>query len=346
MSLPTTMRAAVMRGQNSKLTIEELPLPAVGDDELLMKVEACGICHTDALLNQVLPLPAEVPHLLGHEGAGTVAAVGKNVTGWSVGDRILSPMHSGSCGECGYCTRGIPTQCAKKIWHAISKPGFFAEYAAVNPANSVRIPDGVSFEQAGPIGCAGVTVHSGLRKCGAKPGELVGISGAGGLGQLAVQIAKSMGMTVVAIDVDDEKLETAKKLGATHAVNAKDPDLPAALRALPGCEEGLQALLVVTNANPAFEVAPKLLRGGGTAVFIGVPSAEMKLDPYMVLNKEIRVMGSFLGNVEDAAAALKLIAEGKIKPLTTPCALEDINDVFHKMDHGRIADRFVVTKFR
>lgn len=228
-----------------------------------------------------------------------MAAVGKNVTDFKVGDRILSPMHSGGCGTCHYCSvKGVETQCAKKAWHAISRNGFFAEYCAVNPKNTVKIPEGVSFAQAGPIGCAGVTVYNALRKSGVRAGEWVGISGAGGLGQLAIQIAKTKGMKVLVLDVDDAKLETAKQLGADAVVNPRTEGEQTAekVKAATDSGEGLDGVVVVTNANSAFESAPNFVRGAATVVFIGVPTAAIKIDPYAVLSKEMKIVGSFLGS--------------------------------------------------
>lgn len=196
MALPDKMRAAVCHGKNQPLAFEEVPMPAVADDEVLMRVEACGVCHSDAMLAQLFDLPDN--HVLGHEGAGVVVALGKNATasGVKVGDRILAPVAGGSCGTCEYCQRGLEQQCAQKIWYATHRNGFFAEYCAVRPSHVVKIPENVSFAEAGPIGCAGVTTYAGLKRTEAKAGDWVGISGAGGLGQLACQIGKSFGFKV------------------------------------------------------------------------------------------------------------------------------------------------------
>ncbi|KAI9032937.1 alcohol dehydrogenase GroES-like protein [Hyaloraphidium curvatum] len=350
MALPDKMRAALTHSKGP-LTFEDVPLPKPSAGELLMKVAACGVCHSD----QMLSASAErfgIPDgfILGHEGAGTVAAVGENVKGWKVGDRILAPVNGGCCRKCEYCTRGLEQQCPDKSWFATHKNGFFAEYTVVNPDFVVRIPDNVPFDVAGPIGCAGVTVYAGLKRTSARSGDWVGLSGAGGLGQMAIQIGQTMGFKMLALDIDDSKLATAKKLGAQACVNpktegAKTPD---AVRAHTG-GQGLHAIIVVTTANSAFQQAPELVRGGGVVVFIGVPGSDkpIELDVMAVLMKEITIKGSVIGSTEDAAAALQLVAEGKVKPLVTPCSLDDLNDAFAKMDHvGAIQDRMVVTKFR
>lgn len=152
---------------------------------------------------------------------------------------------------------------------------------------------------------------------------------------------------MIALDVDDSKLETAKKLGAIATINPKTEgsDTVAKVKAASG-GEGLHGVIVVTTADSAFELAPELVRGGGVVVFIGIPSAPIKLDAVSLLMREVTIKGSVIGSTQDAAEALKLVSEGKVKPLVTPCALEDLNDAFYKMDHGGINDRLVVTKFR
>ncbi|KXS14762.1 alcohol dehydrogenase GroES domain-containing protein [Gonapodya prolifera JEL478] len=349
MTIPKTMKALIMTAPGVPMSIGEVPTPSPAKGEVLVKIEACGVCHTDELYWRVGPPTTTFPHILGHEGAGTVAVLGEGVTNWNVGDRVSVPMHHGQCGECSFCLEGFVTQCAQKKWHAGEVWGCFAEYAVTSAETIVKLADNVSFEKAGPCGCAGVTVTGAIRRANVPKGGWIGFSGAGGLGLMGVQVAKALGYKTLAIDIDDGKLAEAKKLGADVVVNAATA--PADKGGLPGAViaqtdgKGLHALLVVTTAASAFESSWMLVRGGGTVVFIGVTMAEVKYMPVVILSKEIKIMGSLLGSTDDAKTVLDLVATGKVHPLTSGCKLSEVPHVFEELEKGLVTGRKVVTQF-
>ena len=219
------MKAAVVRELGKPLAIEEVPVPQPNENQILVRIAATGICHTDLhAVKGDWPVKPKPPFIPGHEGVGTVVATGRAVRSVKEGDRVGIPWLHTACGYCSHCRTGWETLCASQQNTGYSVNGSFAEYAIADPTYVGRLPDSLDWGPAAPILCAGVTVYKGLKETEVKPGEWVVISGIGGLGHLAVQYAKSMGMRVAAVDVHPEKLELAKSLGAEIALNALATD--------------------------------------------------------------------------------------------------------------------------
>ena len=241
-----TMKAAIVKGFGEPLAIEEVPVPVPAQGQILMKVVASGVCHTDLhAVSGDWPVKPTPPFIPGHEGAGYVAALGPGVTTLKEGDRVGVPWLHSACGTCDDCITGWETLCAKQQNTGYSVNGAFAEYVVAPAAYVGRIPDALTFADAAPILCAGVTTYKGLKETETKPGQWVVISGVGGLGHLAVQYARAMGMHVAAVDIGEEKLALARSLGAEIALDArKDP--AAEIQRLVGGAHGV----LVTAVSP------------------------------------------------------------------------------------------------
>src|ERR1700722_8357037 len=222
------MHAAVVEQFGKPLVLKELDIPAPGPGQILVKTEACGVCHTDLhAANGDWPLKPTLPFTPGHEGIGIVTALGTGVTAVKEGDRVGVPWLYSACGHCEYCLAAREPVCPDAQFGGYTKNGGFAEYIIADPNYVAHIPAGLSAPDAAPLICAGITTYKGVKETGARPGEWIAISGVGGLGHLGVQYAKAMGLRVCAVDVDDGKLAHAKRLGAELLVNAKTGD-PAA----------------------------------------------------------------------------------------------------------------------
>ena len=245
-----TMKAAVVHEFGKPLVIEEVPIPVPGDGQILVKVEACGVCHTDLhAANGDWPVKPNPPFIPGHEGVGYVVKVGPNVKHIKEGDRVGVPWLYSACGHCEYCLDAWETLCLKQENTGYSVNGSFAEYVVADADYVGILPDNVGFVEIAPVLCAGVTVYKGLKMTDTKPGDWVVISGIGGLGHMAVQYAKAMGLNVAAVDIDDAKLDLAKRLGASVTVNAAKTDPAAALQKEIG---GAHGVLVTAVSPKAF----------------------------------------------------------------------------------------------
>jgi propanol-preferring alcohol dehydrogenase len=263
------MQAAVVWAFGEPLVIDERPVPEPAEGHVLVRIAASGVCHTDIhAADGDWPVKPSLPFIPGHEGAGTVAAVGKGVTLVKEGDRVGIPWLHSACGVCEFCLTGWETLCPYQQNTGYSVDGGYAEYSLAPAAFAARIPDQLGFVEAAPILCAGVTTYKALKETDTKPGDWVVISGIGGLGHVAVQYARAMGLHVAAVDIADDKLDLARSLGAEIALNARDVDPAAELQKLIG---GAHGVVVTTVSKPAFAQAIGMLRRGGTCSLVGLP---------------------------------------------------------------------------
>ncbi|MEB3103670.1 alcohol dehydrogenase AdhP [Ferviditalea candida] len=335
------MKAAVVNQFHQKLEIKEVPIPKVGQGEVLVRISACGVCHTDLhAANGDWPVKPKLPLIPGHEGVGYVEKVGPGVTSIRVGDRVGIPWLYSACGECEYCLTGWETLCKNQLNGGYSADGGYAEYCVAPAAYVARIPDGVSDEEIAPILCAGVTTYKALKVTDAKPGEWMAIYGIGGLGHIALQYAKAMGFNVIAVDISDEKLELAKELGADLAVNGKKVDPVQEIENKVG---GAHAAVSVAVTPKAFEQAYRSVRRGGTLVVVGLPSGELPIPIFDTVLNGVTVKGSIVGTRKDMQEALDFAARGKVKAIIETQPLEKINEVFERMEKGQINGRVVLT---
>lgn len=335
------MKAAVVRAFGKPLSIEELPIPEPGPGEVLVKIMSTGVCHTDLhAADGDWPVKPTPPFIPGHEGAGIVAAVGPGVTHLKEGDPVGIAWLHDACGCCEHCITGWETLCESQHNSGYSVDGSFAEYAIANADYAARLPDGVDFSAIAPILCAGVTTYKGLKETEAKPGQWVAISGIGGLGHIAIQYARAMGLKVVAVDVSPEKLALAKEMGAEIAVNAKDTDAVSSILEKTG--GGVHGVLVTAVSPPAFRQALGMVRRKGTVSLVGLPPGDFETPIFDVVLKRITLRGSIVGNRQDLAEALAFAAEGKVKAHIHHKRLEDINDIFADLKHGTVDGRIVI----
>jgi len=335
-----TMQAAVVRAFGAPLAIEELPIPTPGRGQVLVRVVASGVCHTDVhAAGGDWPVKPTLPFVPGHEGAGYVVALGAGVTDLKAGDRVGVPWLHTACGRCDYCLSGWETLCEAQRNTGYSVNGTFADYVLADAAYVARIPIGLDFAAAAPILCAGVTTYKGLKETDARPGQWVVISGVGGLGHLAVQYARAMGLRVAAVDVSDEKLALARSLGAEVTVNAAEHD-PA--RALTRTIGGAHGALVTAVSPTAFAQAVSMLRRGGTCALVGLPPGTFPTPIFDVVLKRITIRGSIVGTRLDLREALRFAADGYIHVVAERRPLSAVNDVFDALRAGTVEGRVVL----
>jgi len=340
MSIPKTMKAAVVPALGQPLDIREVPVPAIGPGQVLMRVRASGVCHTDLHAAEGdWPVKPTAPFIPGHEGVGEVAALGAGVTFLKEGDRIGAPWLHTACGRCEHCVGGWETLCESQQMTGYTVDGGYAEYVACDANYVGRIPDALDFGAAAPVLCAGVTVYKGLKELEAKPGDWVAISGIGGLGHMAVQYAKAMGLHVVAVDIHQDKLDLATRLGADLTFHAVDQDPVAELQSQMG---GVRGVLVTAVSNAAFAQAVGMLRRGGFMSLVGLPPGDFPLPIFEIVLKRITVRGSIVGTRNDLREALAFAAEGKVATHFSWDRLENINAIFDKMRAGQIDGRIVM----
>jgi len=335
------MQAAVVEQFGKPLVMHELDIPTPGPGQILVKTEACGVCHTDLhAATGDWPLKPKLPFIPGHEAIGRVAAVGAGVTLVREGDRVGVPWLYSACGHCEYCLTAWETVCAEAEFGGYTKNGGFAEYLLADPAYVAHIPAKLDPKQAAPLICAGITTYKGIKETKARPGEWIVISGAGGLGHLAIQYAKIMGLHVCAVDIDDAKLALARKLGADVVVNAKHGDADEAVKK--ATSGGAHGVLITAPSLSAFKQGVGMTRKHGTCVLVGLPPGDFPVPLFDVVANCITIRGSFVGNREDMAETLAFAADGKVRADIELQPLSAINDIFDRLEHGKVAGRVVL----
>ncbi|WP_459672903.1 alcohol dehydrogenase AdhP [Acidisoma sp. 7E03] len=336
-----TMKAAVVRAFGQPLAIEDVPVPTPGPGQLLVKVMACGVCHTDLHAAEGdWPVKPKPPFIPGHEVAGIVVGMGPDVTGFREGDAVGIAWLHDACLACEYCESGWETLCEHQHNTGYSCDGGFAEYAIASAAFAARLPAGVDFAKISPILCAGVTTYKGLKETEARPGQWVTIAGVGGLGHVAIQYAKAMGLHVAALDVTEDKLALARASGADVAVNALSET--AAAEVVKATGGGAHGVLVTAVSPPAFAQALSLVRRGGTVALVGLPPGNFPTPIFDVVLKRITVRGSIVGTRRDLDEAIAFATEGKVHAEITRAPLTEINAIFERMKAGKIDGRMVL----
>jgi propanol-preferring alcohol dehydrogenase len=340
MTLPKTMKAAVVTRLGAPLEIREVPVPSVGPGQVLMRVRASGVCHTDLhAASGDWPVKPHPPFIPGHEGVGEVAAVGAGVTHLKEGDRIGAPWLHSACGRCTHCVGGWETLCESQQMTGYSVDGGYAEYVRAEANYVGLLPAGLEFGPAAPVLCAGVTVYKGLKETEAKPGQWVAISGIGGLGHMAVQYAKAMGLQVVAVDIAEDKLALARSLGADVTLNVAETDVVQEIQSQLG---GVHGVLVTAVSNSAFSQAVGMLRRGGFMSLVGLPPGDFPLPIFEIVLKRITVRGSIVGTRNDLHESLEFAGTGKVAAHFSWDRLENINAIFERMKAGKIDGRVVL----
>jgi propanol-preferring alcohol dehydrogenase len=335
------MQAAVVEEFGKPLVLREWEIPTAGPGQIVVKTEACGVCHTDLhAANGDWPLKPRLPFIPGHEAIGRVTEVGAGVTIVKEGDRVGVPWLYSACGHCEYCLAAWETVCPDAQFGGYTKNGGFAEYILADPDYVAHIPEGLSAVEAAPLICAGVTTYKGIKMTEAKPGEWIAISGCGGLGHLAIQYAKAMGLLVAAVDIDDGKLAHATALGADLTFNAKTSDPAAAIKKETG--GGTHGVLITAPSLIAFKQGIGMTRKLGTCALVGLPPGDFPVPLFDVVANCITIRGSFVGNRKDMVEALDFAVRGKVKADIELQPLAEINNIFTRLAHGDVAARVVI----
>ena len=337
------MKAAILHSFAESLRIEEITTPSPGAGEVLIKVAACGVCHSDLHLAMgewdLLRPITKLPLTLGHEVTGTIASVGEGVAGFDVGDRVGVPWLHWTCGECEFCLLGRETLCSKQQVTGCTVDGGFAEFIKAKASHIARLPHNLTFEEAAPLLCAGLTVHSAMKKSGAQAGQKVAVFGVGGLGHLAIQLAKANGAEVIAVDVADDKLELARECGADVAVNAATTQVHREIKKVTGggaCGNGDVGFARRLRGRAAFD---QKSRDAGDCRDGAEP---VPLSTVAMVSGEYRIVGSAVGSREELREVLQLAAEGKVKCRTETRAFTEVDSVLDEMKNGRVLGRVVL----
>ena len=336
------MKAAIRPDFGEPLSLEDVATPVALDDEVLVQVEVCGVCHSDLHIAlgdlpgfRVATKPRVIP---GHEVVGRVVAKGASVTHLDIGDRVgVAWLHS-ACGVCEQCAEGRENLCRKAVVTGMMVDGGYADFMRAKASHALRVPDALSSEQAAPLFCAGVTVYRALKNAQAGPGQRVAVFGVGGLGHLAVQVAKAFGAEVIALDVSDDKLALARELGATTVLNVTDPDALKTVRKL----GGVHVAVVTSAAKAAYDMAFKCLRPAGTLAVVGLPPEALSFQALGIVGSELRIVGAAVGTREDMRAVLDLAVAGQLRCQVETQPLDQVNEVFARMQRGAISGRVVL----
>lgn len=334
------MKAVVVNPDSTGVEIVDHEMPEIGYGEALVKVEYCGVCHTD--LHVAHGDFGKVPgRILGHEGIGIVEKLGDGVTSLKVGDRVSIAWFFEGCGYCEYCTTGRETLCRSVKNAGYNVDGGMSEYAVVTADYAVKVPEGLDPAQASSITCAGVTTYKAIKEASAAPGQWIAVYGVGGLGNLAVQYAKKVfNAHVVAVDINQDKLDLAKEVGADLIVNGHDiEDVPAYIQEKTG---GCHGVVVSAVSKVAFNQAVDSVRAGGTVVAVGLPSEYMELSIVKAVLDGIRIVGSLVGTRKDLEEAFAFGAQGLVVPIVEKVPVDSAPQVFDDMEHGRIQGRKVL----
>jgi propanol-preferring alcohol dehydrogenase len=327
------MKAAVVRDFQHPLELEDVPVPEPGPEQVLVRIEACGLCHTDIhAAHGEWPVKPSPPFIPGHEGVGRVVGLGSgNLHGIEEGMRVALPWLGYACGDCRYCNAGWETLCESQLNTGYSMDGGFAEFAVGYARHVVRVPEEIDPLDAAPLTCAGVTTFKAVRVSGAGPSDLVAVFGAGGLGHLAIQYAAVAGATVVAVDVNAQRLETARELGAEHVIHAGEENAAEAIQRLGGADAAISTAVTPS----AFEQALGSLARGGTLVCVGLPAEnEMKLPIFETVLQGLTVHGSIVGTHHDLEQVFELHRRGRTRVLRSERGLDDVNEAIAQVLDG------------
>jgi D-arabinose 1-dehydrogenase-like Zn-dependent alcohol dehydrogenase len=329
------MRAMTISEFNQPWELRELPNPRPAPGQVLIRVRCCGMCGSDLHVHHGM-LPLKTPVVAGHEATGEVVELGAGVTDLRVGDRVGVFWNQKGCGRCDVCQSGRPDKCAQaQSWMHLG--GGYSELMLAWATGCALIPDGVDFETAAPIFCAGYTVMSGLRNGDPLPGERVAVLGVGGLGHLAVQLSKAVGLETVALTGQENKRAELRELGADQVLVTGD-DPGSVLRDAGGAD----VILSTTNSARQIAAAVKGLRPNGRLVNMGLPDGTLNIDPTLLLFGQRQVRGSVQDERRDLFEALQLVAAGKVKPKIEAYPLADANAARDRLEAGKVRYRAVL----
>jgi propanol-preferring alcohol dehydrogenase len=338
--METAMKAAVVTDFRSPLEIREVPDPQPGPGQVRVRMETCGICHTDIhAAHGDWPVRPTPPFTPGHEGIGVVDALGDGVDPALDGRRVAIAWLGSACGGCEYCVSGWETLCEHQLNSGYSIDGAYAEYAVADARYVVAVPDEVSSLDAAPLTCAGVTTYKAVKVAGVKPTDRVAVFGVGGLGHLAVQYARIAGGFVIGVDIEDAKLRLATSLGADHVVDARTGDPAQAIQDLGGAD----VAITLAVSPESFEQAYRSLRRGGRLVCVALPAdGTFQVPIFDTVLGGKSIIGSIVGTRNDLAEVFQLHAAGRTKVIATGRKLEEVNNCFDEILRGEVPARLVL----
>ncbi len=333
-----TMTAAVIRRVREPIALEQRPVPEPGPGQVRIRVEACGVCHSDLHIQEGFFEFAKLPIVPGHEVVGRVDAVAPDVSAWTPGDRVGIPWIWSTCGTCDACVAGDDPGCARQQACGVTVDGGYAPYLVAPAAFVTRVPDELSAADAAPLFCAGLTVYAGLRAAGVTPGMTVAVQGIGGLGHLGLQYANALDTKVVAITRGTDKIDLARELGALEVIDAAAVDPAAALRELGGAD------IVLATANSGAAMGPLLggLKNRGALVIVGASTESFPVVPKPMIGGRLRVIGSVVGSRRQMREVLDLAVRHAIRPIVETYRLDEVQRVFERLARNEVRFRAVI----
>jgi len=334
------MRVVQVTRARGPLELVERPIPEPGAGSVRLKVEACGICHSDSVTKEGIWPGIQYPRVPGHEIAGIVDAVGSGVAGWTTGQRAGVGWHGGHCGSCDSCRRGdfVTCQVAPQV-PGVTYDGGYADYAVVPAAALALIPDGLSAVEAAPLMCAGITTFNSLRNSGARAGDIVAVLGVGGLGHLGVQFAAKMGFKTVAIARGGDKASLARKLGAQHYIDSQATDAAAELVKLGGA----RVILATVTSSKAMAAVVGGLGVNGKLVIVGASSEPLEVPVLPLIFGRRSIVGWPSGTSIDSQDTLAFSVLTGVRPMTEVFPLERADEAYERMLSGKARFRAVLT---
>ncbi len=337
--MSTQTRAVQVSGPGQPLELVERELREPGPGEVRVRVEACGVCHSDAFTVEGHMPGIEYPRVPGHEIAGSIDALGEGVVPWQVGQRVGVGWFGGNCGHCDPCRRGDMISCRNGLIPGVSIDGGYADHVIVPESALASIPEELSAEEAAPLLCAGITTFNALRESGARPGDLVAVLGIGGLGHLGVQFARRMGFETVAIARGTDKQPLAEQLGAHHYIDSTAVDVAAALQELGGAS----TILATVTASEAMSAAVGGLGPRGRMIVVGASMDPMQIPPIALIAGSTGVLGHASGTSKDSEDTMRFSALQEVRPSIETYALEDAAAAYARMMSGDARFRVVLT---
>lgn len=333
------MKAARLYEYSKDLVIEDISMPTLGPNDALVKVKACGVCHSDIhMINGAIRLPS-LPRTLGHEVSGEVVEVGRSVHKISVGDRVAISFIHKTCGSCRYCTEGLENTCQNALYTGFHVDGGYAEYIKAYEDFLFRIPDKVSYEEGAlATDSIATSYHAIKRVAKISINERVAVYGLGGLGLSAIQILKAIGAYVIGIDINEEKLKLAQELGVDEIINSSFEDPVKRIRSI----GGVDAVLDFTSSSRTKEQGFESIRPHGRLVIVGIAHDKVSFSPRRIVFGEMSINGSFLFTRQDIVESLDLINKRIIKVVYDSYSLQDVNKALKLLKEGKVLYRSVV----
>jgi alcohol dehydrogenase, propanol-preferring len=336
----STMRAAILTGYGKPLEVASVPRPIAGSGQILVRLQSCGVCHTDVHIwrGESVPPRAPSPFVMGHEGIGRVEAIGDGVTGWAIGDRAGVPWIHDTCCHCDECVDGYESFCQQHRAHGLNVPGAFAEYVVCDAKFAVVLPSDVDALSTAPVMCAGITAYGAVKRAGLKAGQSCAVFGCGGLGLYAVQIASRLGVKVLAVDRDPAKLEIARSYGADETEIA-DSGLPARLAAK---GEKYHACINFAPTTATWDAMVAGIRPRGRIIAAAMVFQPVPLVQEWLTATGVVITGTSVGSREEMRELIAMHTRLPLETMVESIRLDEVSDALIALEQGQSKGRFVI----